>query len=272
MHKESLYRNYQPPFVIFQMGPLTPDKSMNPKIAVLCPHPDDFEIGFATGIKRLVLAGCDVKIIYLTDGRHGTTNAFHDIVAVRKAEATLARKMAGIESYYCLDIEDGKLLNLYRRQKRLLLDKLSEHVLGYDVIVSPATSDLHPDHVASAKIAKELITVSDAKAIIYYMVWLYPDFFPKEIDVVDHIIALDVSENDMAFKLKLIRCHESQVKRRPYDIIAKSRDEYFANLFEFKNYCEIAGISCKNEGIYEKLINSMSPVREISHYLPGRRG
>lgn len=244
---------------------------MNPKIAVLCPHPDDFEIGFATGIRRLILAGCEIKIIYLTDGRHGTTNAFHDIIAIRKAEASNARKIAGIKNFCCLDIEDGKLLTLYRRQKRLLLDKLSEHVLGYDVIITPATSDLHPDHMASAKIAKDLITVSDVKAIIYYMVWLYPDFFPRKADAVDHIIALDVSEDDMAFKLKLIRCHESQVRRRPYDITAISRDEYFANLFDFNNYCEIAGISCKNVSMYEKLINSMSPGREISHYLPGRR-
>jgi LmbE family N-acetylglucosaminyl deacetylase len=241
---------------------------MDLKIAVLCPHPDDFEIGFATGIRRLVLASCDVKIIYLTDGRYGTTNDFHDIVAIRKAEATNARKIAGIETYSCLDIEDGKLLALYRKQKHQLLDKLSEHVLGYDVIITPASSDLHPDHMASAKIAKDLIAASDAKAIIYYMVWLYPDFFPRKADVVDHIIALDVSEDDMAFKLKLIRCHESQVKRRQYDITAISRDEYFANLFDFKNYCEIAGISCKNVSLYEKLINSMSPGREISHYIP----
>jgi LmbE family N-acetylglucosaminyl deacetylase len=243
---------------------------MNLKVAVLCPHPDDFEIGLATGIRRLVSAGCDVKIIYLTDGRHGTTNAFHDIIAIRKAEASNARKIAGINNFCCLDIEDGKLLTLYGNQKQQLLDKLSWHVLGYDVIITTASSDLHPDHIASAKIAKELFTVSSAKAIIYYMVWLYPDFFPRKADEVDHIFGLDVSEDDIAFKLKLIRCHESQVRRRPFDITSISRDKYFANLFDFKNYCEIAGISCKNESTYETLTNYLSPGREISHYLPGR--
>ncbi len=243
---------------------------MNLKIAVLCPHPDDFELGFATGVRRLVLSGCHVKLIYLTDGRHGV-NPSTEAIAVRRAEAAAARKKAGIEDYCYFDIEDGKLLDicLNNEDMRRLLKELSGHVRGYEVIVSTATSDMHQDHIAAAKIGKELFFASGAKAIIHYMVWLYPDFYFKELEIPDHILALDLSNEDMDHKLKLIRCHQSQVIKRPYDLIAKSRDEYFARLFNFKNYCEVVGLSCKDEDVYETLINSLSPVREVSDYLPG---
>ena len=90
-------------------------------VMVLAPHMDDETIGCGGTLARHVRAGASVKVVFLTDGRHGggsqlralRGNARHagemELVATRKAEARQALGILGVQGMLFLDVEDGTL-------------------------------------------------------------------------------------------------------------------------------------------------------------------
>lgn len=121
-------------------------------VVVLAPHIDDETISCGGTLRRHVLAGDSVAVIFMTDGSR-SANAPEDIVARREAEADRAvRQILGIERLVFLRYRDKELARASGAGERL--EKILRE-LNPDVLYVPSPWDPHPDHVATADLASQ---------------------------------------------------------------------------------------------------------------------
>ncbi len=117
-------------------------------VLVLAAHPDDAEISLGGTILRLVDAGRKVGVVDLTRGEMGTRGSPED----RKRETEAATKLLGLALRRNLELPDGRVpVDLETREA--LARILREH--QPDVVFAQHTEDLHPDHVACGRLARE---------------------------------------------------------------------------------------------------------------------
>ncbi|MCZ6597491.1 MAG: bacillithiol biosynthesis deacetylase BshB1 [Planctomycetota bacterium] len=115
---------------------------------VLAAHPDDAEISLGGTILQLVDAQKDVGILDLTRGEMGTRGTQAD----RDRETARANELLGIRLRRNLELPDGRVRATVeaREQVAAILRELRP-----EVVFAPHTEDLHPDHVAAGRIARE---------------------------------------------------------------------------------------------------------------------
>jgi LmbE family N-acetylglucosaminyl deacetylase len=111
------------------------------KILAIGAHPDDVELGCGGTLIRHVLAGDDVTMLVLTDGRSGPGN-----VAQRIEEQVAASALIGATLVW------GNIPDLAISQYGEKVTHLIEHYLdGVDRLYTHSAEDTHPDHEAAAK-------------------------------------------------------------------------------------------------------------------------
>ena len=99
------------------------------KSLIISPHQDDESIGMGGTIVKLVNSGCNVDVLYLTDGRQGDNE---EISLIRKTEASKALKIYGLETNTTLNFENKTLdKNIDKVAKKI--DSILE-LLEYDAI------------------------------------------------------------------------------------------------------------------------------------------
>src|SRR5215471_17732082 len=93
------------------------------KIVVLAPHMDDEVIGCGGALYKHVRNGAEVTVVYMTDGRYGSS-ALHlltgaerkrregELIEVRKREAQLAMETLGVKEGIFLDAEETHLTSI----------------------------------------------------------------------------------------------------------------------------------------------------------------
>lgn len=169
--------------------------SESARILVLAPHPDDESIGCG-GLLLKYRGQCDVVV--LTDGRHGGSSGQgkKETVTQRKSELEKAMKYAGVESWFFLGVEDGKLADNFAKFSELDLG-------GYDAIFCPAPGENHEDH---ACVYDFLLKMKPQAQIFGYEVW-------STLSSQSHYI--DIS-NVVDEKKRLIGFYESQVTQVDY--------------------------------------------------------
>lgn len=241
------------------------------KVVVFSPHPDDAEIGIGGTLIKLLKGKCQIKIVYMTDGRYGNRSIPPDtLIKIRKEEAKKARELLGIKDYIELDIEDGSLSMLSIPEKIRVKEQIIESLTHVDTIFIPTIGDLHPDHKATHDLVLETIKEKNLNdlLILKYFVWFFPDFFSKYLDPAEQIWLIKLSEQEMEEKLRAIRCHNSQLKTRKYDQMAKSINQYFSIIFKVPPYGEVMGVFNKSKEKVEKftsIIKEYKDVTIISH-------
>jgi N-acetylglucosamine malate deacetylase 1 len=183
-------------------------------IAVLAPHMDDEVLGCGGTIARHVLAGANVSVIFMTDGRHGGESKLglteservlsqESLVKVRKDEARLAARVLGASDVSFLDAEDGRLDSDPRVSigLRLILERVKP-----DVVYLPFLLENHPDHVA---VSQKLLAATAGTQLDFecrcYEVWtpLFPNI----------LVEIDIT---MELKTRALACYSSQLAIMDY--------------------------------------------------------
>jgi len=115
---------------------------------IVAAHPDDAEICVGGSILKLVDAGLRVGIVDVTRGEMGTRGTR----AERDAETAAANQLMRLSARRNLDLPDGRVqVNVEAREKlaRVLRDHAPE------IVLAQHTDDLHPDHAATGRLARE---------------------------------------------------------------------------------------------------------------------
>lgn len=115
---------------------------------IVAAHPDDAEICVGGSILKLVDAGLRVGIVDVTRGEMGTRGTR----AERDAETAAANQLMRLSARRNLDLPDGRVqVNVEAREKlaRVLRDHTPE------IVLAQHTEDLHPDHAATGRLARE---------------------------------------------------------------------------------------------------------------------
>lgn len=126
------------------------------KILVLAPHMDDDIIGCGGTLRKHVLAGSEVSVLYLTDGKKGNQtlnrknlsksereNQEKEVSEIRKQEASRAAEIIGINSLTFLDYPDGTLVAGIK-----VIEGVKDVIQQAqpDLIYLPFVTDRHHDH------------------------------------------------------------------------------------------------------------------------------
>lgn len=183
------------------------------RIVVVAPHMDDETLGCGGTIARHVLAGAQVTVAFLTDGRYGAsyegmTEPERDlrrkeIVATRRAEAQCAGRILGVQSLSFLDAEDGSL----RKDRHVpgLLRAILERERPHCVYL-PSFLEQHRDHRAANGV---LLTATAGTGLQFecrgYEVWT--PLMPNCVVNIDATVEL---------KRRAIACYRSQLDQMDY--------------------------------------------------------
>ena len=82
------------------------------RVAVVTPHPDDFEIGCAGTIAKWIKEGAEAVLIVSTNGDKGTEDpemTSEKLAAIRRQEQLNAAEVIGLKEVVFLDYPDGSL-------------------------------------------------------------------------------------------------------------------------------------------------------------------
>lgn len=117
-------------------------------VLVVAAHPDDAEISVGGTILRLVRAGKSVGVVDVTRGEMGTRGSRAD----RDAETAAANEILGLAVRENLDLPDGRVVDDVPARERLAA---IVRRLRPELVLAHHEEDLHPDHVASGRLARQ---------------------------------------------------------------------------------------------------------------------
>ncbi len=178
-------------------------------ILVISPHPDDESIGCGGTLRKHIMEGDSVEVIFLTSGEkggHGRTE--EETIMVREKESQNAAAILEISKIEFWREPDGAFSADEKIITRLW-QKINDSKPA--IIYVPHEREEHPDHQAAALLLSETIkrlpdTISKPQ------VWMYEVWTP--IQKMDHIV--DISEV-IDIKLLAIRAYESQCSELAFD-------------------------------------------------------
>jgi LmbE family N-acetylglucosaminyl deacetylase len=143
-----------------------------------------------------VKAGASVHVVFLTDGRHGSSSLQGlspaarrveelKVIAIRKEEAQRALNTLGVQSVSFLDVEDGTLQSdagIAARLRQLLQAERPQ------IVYVPCFLELHPDHYAASQLLLEATRGAGLSfQCLAYEVWtpLFPNCLVRIDDVLE---------------------------------------------------------------------------------------
>lgn len=131
--------------------PLADPNRLPRRALVLAPHPDDEVLGCGGMIAFHAERGDSPVVIYLSDGAAGDpTGGTHDLAAVRRAEASAALRVLGVERSEHFGFPDGALDGAHELSGRIL--GAIDHYQS-ELIYLPSPLECHGDHRAAAQAA-----------------------------------------------------------------------------------------------------------------------
>lgn len=176
-------------------------------ILVLAPHPDDDAIGCGGTIRRHVLEGHSVHVIYLSDGEKGMPGTSENHTReIRRTEAGVCSQILGTEELYFWHMTDGHVAAEQERAVKSLIQKLID--VQYGIVYCPHKLDEHPDHRA----AYEIAYYARHQLVLHDIPDIRPEFRTYEVwtPMADVKQVIDIS-GLASSKRGAIRCHKSQL-------------------------------------------------------------
>ncbi len=185
----------------YQLSTLTGARAL-----VLAPHPDDEVLGCGGALCRHTRAGDPVRIVFLTDGRHGHGPGPCDeaaLIATRRREATAAAAALGVHDLVFWDAADRAL-----GRDTGARDRLGELLEQYkpDLIYCPSPLEHHPDHRAAAW----LLWQNAGRGVPRARVAFCEITRPLAVNTLVDVTAV------MPDKERALACHASQLAVQPY--------------------------------------------------------
>ena len=148
----------------------------NGNVLVLAPHPDDEVIGCGGTIHKHVHNGANVTVVYMTDGRHGSSALLdasdekqkilqQKLIETRKREAELCMQTLGIQKGIFLDSERITLSasgNLSQQIRKIIRS------FKPDLVYLPFFWEEQSDHRAANQILLEATDNSNFRFNSYF--------------------------------------------------------------------------------------------------------
>ena len=117
-------------------------------LIVIAAHPDDAEICVGGTLLKLAAAGRKVGVVDLTRGEMGTRGSRDE----RDRETRRASEFVGLAARENLELPDGRVeVTLDARERLAKLLRLYQP----DLVLAHHVEDLHPDHAACGRLARE---------------------------------------------------------------------------------------------------------------------
>jgi LmbE family N-acetylglucosaminyl deacetylase len=172
------------------------------KIVCVGGHPDDPESGCGGTLAKLVKAGHDVTVIYLTGGEAGITGKSHEQAAeIRKEEAINACAILNAKPLFAGQIDGDTIVNneWFSKIQQML------EAENPDVVFTHWPLDTHKDHRAASQLTLQAWLNAKKNLDLYFFEVCIGEqtmlFHPT-----DYIDITDTQEQ----KKKAIYCHASQ--------------------------------------------------------------
>lgn len=172
-------------------------------IMVLAPHPDDDALGCGGAIRKHVLAGDQVQVVYVTSGELGCPGQDPmTTIRMREAEAGVCSQVLQTQRVDFLRFPDGELQRI--PDLKSFLATFIEKAMP-DLIYAPHPGEEHPDHAVVGAIAADF--GSRLADVRLYEVW-------TPVQKVDYCIDITALATT---KRNAIRAYASQVARNGFD-------------------------------------------------------
>ena len=185
------------------------------RVLVLAPHPDDEAIGCGGAIRLHTLAGDAVKVVVLTDGRHGRTAEVDEqgLMLQRQEESRASAAVLGVKDLEFWAIPDRSLGQSSEAGVRLasLLESY-----GPDLVYAPSPLEHHPDHRAAAALLWQAAGGLSRQARVAF----YEITQPMAANTL-----LDIS-GVVSDKKRAVEQHQSQLALIPYGDLILGLNRY----------------------------------------------
>jgi N-acetylglucosamine malate deacetylase 1 len=183
------------------------------KVLVMSPHPDDESIGCGGTIRKHIVEGDTVEVIFLTSGEHGGIGKTleNQTVSLREEESKKAATILEIPGIHFWREPDG---NLEATENNI--NKLVEKVREFqaDIIYVPHENEEHPDHKAAAQIVKKALgllpdSLEKKPAVLMYEVWTPIQKFGHVVDITPYIEAKRSAIAAYESQCSMVKFHEA---------------------------------------------------------------
>jgi LmbE family N-acetylglucosaminyl deacetylase len=201
------------------------------RILVISPHPDDESIGCGGVLRRHVVDGDLVDVIFLTSGEkggHGWSEA--ETLLIREQEARAAAKILGLAAIEFWRQPDGELRATSPVVRRLLEAVRTSNPARLYV---PHRAEAHADHRAANRIVRRALRQLDGPRpeAFEFEVWTPLRQFDVVEDISDHI----------EVKKSAIRAYQSQCDVLDFEASAAGLARYRGEMHSWPggNYAEV---------------------------------
>lgn len=182
---------------------------------IVAAHPDDEVLGAGGLIAMLAAAGTRLRVVAVTDGErsHHGHAAPAALARRRTAEtaAALRALAAGAAEVVRLRLPDSGL----DAREDELTEALAPLVADYDICLAPWDHDLHPDHEAAGRAARQ----AGPGALYYYPVWMWHWASPGDPRVPwERALKIPLPPRATARKRAAISCFASQTEDRGHGL------------------------------------------------------
>lgn len=175
------------------------------RVLIICPHPDDEILGLGGTILTLNENGCQIHIIFLTDGE--ASGVWHDLEEIRRQRTFLSDKIIknlglATSNIYRMHLPDSSIPHHGQGGfvEAVLHVREIINTVNPDAVFATHPLDYWPfDHVACSQIASVAVQQSEHKPQLwYYWVWAWYNVRPwkltfnslkklRKIDISDHL-------------------------------------------------------------------------------------
>jgi LmbE family N-acetylglucosaminyl deacetylase len=203
------------------------------KILVISPHPDDESIGCGGTIRKHIIDGDRVEVIFLTSGEkggHGMPE--NETRTIREEEANKAAAILQIDKLDFWHEPDGAF-----RASEINVNRLIEKIISYlpNIIYAPHENEQHTDHREAAMLISLAIKQLPS-GFEKPMVWLYEVWTP--IQRMDHIVDISMFVDS---KRQAILAYQSQCSVLAFDDAILGLNRYRGEMFSWPEgeYAEV---------------------------------
>ncbi len=190
------------------------------RILVVSPHPDDAAIS-AGGLMALLAGHNRIVTAVMTTGHRSFIPSTQraERIAIREREVAEESRLLGSEPHFLrLPFYDANY-EVSDRDREIFAALVAE--CEPDWLLVPHASDPHPAHVASRRVALEVMEGAPRRGAPRSQLWSYEGpwalFGRGGFDAI-----VPVPRSYFERKIAAVRAHRSQVERTPYDVAAES--------------------------------------------------
>ncbi|WP_327122154.1 PIG-L family deacetylase [Streptomyces sp. NBC_01341] len=184
------------------------------RVVVVAAHPDDEVLGLGGALARLADAGLSLTFVSVTDGEgsHPDSEVLgpNELAEVRAREIRTALDRLGTENpdIVRLHVPDSRVQDHEQAVREALVPLFADAVL----VAAPWTADLHCDHEAAGRAARDAAREAGA-SFAEYPVWLWHWAHPDDPRVPWHRAArISLSEGVQARKRHAVDAFASQIQ------------------------------------------------------------